>query len=106
MGGLTEERRQQPELQTEPGQRDRTGTGRGRREAVNTHLVTACELTRACARTHTHTYTHMHTHGDIKRIAGLGVWDSQMQITMYRMDEQQAPTAEHREVYSIFCDKP
>ena len=37
---------------------------------------------------------------------GLGVWDQQMQTIMYRMDKQQGPTVEHRELYSISCDKP
>ena len=37
---------------------------------------------------------------------GLGVWDQQMQIIIYRTDEQQGPTVQHRELYSISCDKP
>ena len=37
---------------------------------------------------------------------GLGVWDQQMQTSIYRMDKQQGPTVEHREPYSISCDKP
>ena len=39
---------------------------------------------------------------------GLGVWDEQMQTSMYRMDKQQGPIVEHREllIYSISCDKP
>ena len=37
---------------------------------------------------------------------GLGVWDEQMQPLVYRMDTQQGPTVEHRELYSISCDKP
>ena len=36
----------------------------------------------------------------------LEVWDQQMQTIMYRMDKQQGPTVEHRELYSISCDKP
>ena len=40
------------------------------------------------------------------REEGLGVWDQQMQTIIYRMDEQQGPTVEHRELYSISCDKP
>ena len=36
----------------------------------------------------------------------LGVWGQQMQTVMYRMDNQQGPTAQHRELYSISCDKP
>ena len=37
---------------------------------------------------------------------GVGVWDQQMQTGIYRMDRQQSPTVQHRELYSIFCDKP
>ena len=36
---------------------------------------------------------------------GLGVWDQQMQTNIYRMDKQ-GPTVQHRELYSISCDKP
>ena len=36
----------------------------------------------------------------------LGVWDQQMQTITYRMDKQQGPTVEHRELYPISCDKP
>ena len=32
---------------------------------------------------------------------GLGVWDQQMQTIIYRMDKQQCPTVQHRELYSI-----
>ena len=37
---------------------------------------------------------------------GVGVWDQQMQTIIYRMDKQQGPTVQHRELYSIFYDKP
>ena len=37
---------------------------------------------------------------------GLGVWDQQMQIIIYRMDKQQGPTVQHRELYSVSCNKP
>ena len=36
---------------------------------------------------------------------GLGVWDWQMQATIYRKDKQQGPIVEHRELYSISCGK-
>ena len=36
---------------------------------------------------------------------GLGVWDQQMQTGIYRMDKQQGPTVQHRELYSISCNK-
>ena len=38
--------------------------------------------------------------------SGLGVWDLQMRTITYRMDKQQGPTVQHRELYSISCDKP
>ena len=31
--------------------------------------------------------------------------DQQMQTIIYRMDKQQGPTVQHREFYSIACDK-
>ena len=37
---------------------------------------------------------------------GVGVWDSQMQTIIYRMETQQGPTVEHREIYSTSCYKP
>ena len=37
---------------------------------------------------------------------GLGVWDYKMQTSIHRMNKQQGPTIEHRELYSIFCNKP
>ena len=36
---------------------------------------------------------------------GVGVCDQQMQTIIYRMDKQQGPTVQHRELYSISCDK-
>ena len=37
---------------------------------------------------------------------GVGVWDQEMETIIYRMDKQQGPTIQHREPYSISCDKP
>ena len=37
------------------------------------------------------------------RIGSLGLADANF---TYRMDKQQGPTVEHRELYSISCDKP
>ena len=34
----------------------------------------------------------------------LGVQDQQMQMIIYKMDKQQGPTLQHRELYSISCD--
>ena len=31
----------------------------------------------------------------------LGVWDQQVQITVYKIDKQQGPTVQHGELYSI-----
>ena len=36
---------------------------------------------------------------------GLGVWDQQMPAITYKMDEQQGPPEEHRELYSTSCNK-
>ena len=46
-----------------------------------------------------------HGGGGWERV-GVGVWDQQMQTIIYRMDKQQGPAVEHRELYSISCDKP
>ena len=37
---------------------------------------------------------------------GFGVWDQQIPNRMYGMNKQQGPTALHRELYSMCCDKP
>ena len=38
---------------------------------------------------------------------GLGVWDQQTQTVIYKMDKQQGtPAVQHRQLYSVFCDKP
>ena len=34
-----------------------------------------------------------------------GGWDQQMQAIIYRMGKQQGPIVQHRELYSVFCDK-
>ena len=36
---------------------------------------------------------------------GWGVWNQQMQTGVYRMDRQQGPTVQHRELYSISYHK-
>ena len=36
----------------------------------------------------------------------LGVWGWQMQTITFRMNKQQGPNVQHRELYSISCDKP
>ena len=35
----------------------------------------------------------------------LGVWDQQMQTIIYRMDKQQGPIVQHRELYSASHNK-
>ena len=37
---------------------------------------------------------------------GVGGCDQQMQTIIYRMDKQQSPTVEHRELYSVSYSKP
>ena len=37
---------------------------------------------------------------------GLGVLDQHMPAITNKMDEQQGPPAEHRELYSTSCNKP
>ena len=35
----------------------------------------------------------------------LGVWDQHIQTTIYKIDKQQGPTVQHRELYSMSCNK-
>ena len=35
----------------------------------------------------------------------LRVWNQQIQTTMYKVDEQQDPTVQHGELYSVSCNK-
>ena len=37
---------------------------------------------------------------------GVGVCGQKMQASIYKMDKQQSPTVQHRELYSVSCDKP
>ena len=34
----------------------------------------------------------------------LGVWDEHLYTSMYKINKQQAPTVQHRELYSIPCN--
>ena len=36
----------------------------------------------------------------------LGVWDQQIQTTICKINKQQGPTVQHKELYSISCNKP
>ena len=47
----------------------------------------------------------MVTKGEERRKDKLGVWDQQIQMTTYKIDKQQDPTAYHRELYSKLCNK-
>ena len=49
---------------------------------------------------------HVVAKAGVQRRKGLGVWDQPMQTIIYRMDKQQGPTIQYRELYSISCDKP
>ena len=33
-----------------------------------------------------------------------GAWDEYTHTTIYKRDNQQGPTVEHRELYSVFCN--
>ena len=35
----------------------------------------------------------------------LGVWDQQIQTTVYNIEKQQDPTVQHRELYTVSCNK-
>ena len=37
---------------------------------------------------------------------GLGSWGWQMETSIYRIEKQQSPSVQHRELHSIPCDKP
>ena len=34
-----------------------------------------------------------------------GVWGKQIQTIRYRLNKQQGPSVQHRELYSVSCDK-
>ena len=36
----------------------------------------------------------------------LGFWNEQIHTTIYNIDKQQGLTVEHRELYTISCNKP
>ena len=56
--------------------------------------------------THRHRkQTHGYQRGNLRR-EKLGVWDQQMQATIYKTDKQQALTVQDRELYSISSNKP
>ena len=57
----------------------------------------------------THRYRERTCGGQEKGVWGrdrLGAWNQQMQNIIYRIDKQQGPTEQHRELYSVSCDKP
>ena len=34
----------------------------------------------------------------------LGVWDYHIHTTIYKIDNQQGPTVQHKELYSVLCN--
>ena len=36
---------------------------------------------------------------------GLGVWGQQTETSIYGIDQQQEPTIQHKELYTISCDE-
>ena len=56
--------------------------------------------------THSHREQTCGCQGGVGGRDGLGVWGQQMQTIIYRIDRQQGPIIQHRELYSISCDKP
>ena len=56
--------------------------------------------------THRHRkQTYGYQRGKAGRRDKLGVWDQQIETTIYKIDKQQDPTVQHRELYSISCNK-
>ena len=43
--------------------------------------------------------------GGTRRMDGVGVCNKQLQPIIYRIDKQQGPTVQHRELYPISCNK-
>ena len=65
------------------------------------HLYVECKIW--------HKWTHPRNRNrltDIENRIGLGVWDKQTQTIICRMDKQQGPTVQHRELYSISYNTP
>ena len=55
--------------------------------------------------THRHrkqTYDYRRGKGDRDK---LGVWDQQIQTTIYKIDKRQGPSVQHRELYSVSFNK-
>ena len=50
----------------------------------------------------THRYRKQ-TYGYQRRRGRLGVWDCHVYTAMFKIDNQQGPTLQHREFCSIFC---
>ena len=51
----------------------------------------------------------LRTHIGLQRGKGgggdkLGVWDQQIHTTVYKIDKEQGPTVEHRQLYSVSCN--
>ena len=70
-----------------------------------TQKMTQMNLPMKWKQTHRHRENNCGYQGEWWWRDGLGVWDQQMQTIIQRMDKQQCPTLQHRELYSISCDK-
>ena len=49
-------------------------------------------------------HTYGYQRGNVRGRDKSGAWDEHTDTTIYKTDNQQGPTVQHRELYSIFCD--
>ena len=68
--------------------------------------MTHMNLSTKQKQTHRHREQPCGCQDGVVRRDGLGILGQQMQTIIYRMDKQQGPTVQHRELYSISRDKP
>ena len=52
----------------------------------------------------THKQTYGYQRGNTGGKDKLGVWDQQIHTTIYKIDNQEGPTVQHRDLYSIYCN--
>ena len=48
--------------------------------------------------------TYGYQRGKVEGRDKLGVWDSHIHTIIYKTDNQQQPTVQHRKLYSVFCN--
>ena len=48
--------------------------------------------------------TYGYQRGNVVWEDRLGAWDEHTHTTLYKINNQQGPAVEHRELYSTFCD--